>query len=382
MQARPNVKASATELSARNQSLLAIYSAEIESAADQIISESQSPLARRQALLWKIEAIPTMQTAMLTSDPIVAATDSWVFIFQMKDYMQLPAVKQGFGEFDSVVSATLTNMDTEMQNLVQTAAPAANVEEIRQSMASWAKAHPVHPNLAGRHSIEGEQIREVGELSLGTRASIKTMVESLGDLGNRLDAYNAYLPKQARWQAELMLSDLARAPEFSSALANAATLTDALAKTSNTMEQMPELVDHTRAGVMSDVDRQRLAAQEFVKGEREQIFDSIARERLALTADINRQRAVATADLHAEVQTGLKALHDERVGAMDDARATADHTVKDFDLHAKSLMTRFFVYGAVFTLLTLALATLIAWVLLKHFGRRPDRGQVLYDRAA
>src|SRR5262249_38679717 len=117
-------------------------------------------------------------------------------------------------------------------------------------------------------------------------------------------------------------------------------------------------------------------------GERQQIFDSLAQQRVALTADINRQRALATADLHAAVQTGLKALHDERVGAMDDARATADHTVKDFDFHAKSLMTRFFVYGAVFMLLTLAVATLVAWLLLKHFGRRPDRGQALYDRAA
>ena len=133
---------------------------------------------------------------------------------------------------------------------------------------------------------------------------------------------------------------------------------------------------------MSDVDRQRLAAQAFVQDERKQIFDSLARERVALTADINRQRAIATADLHAEVQTGLKALHDERVGAMDDARATADHTVKDFDSHVKSLMNRFFLYGVMFTLLILILAALVGWLLLKRFGRRPDRGQTLYDRAA
>jgi hypothetical protein len=213
-------------------------------------------------------------------------------------------------------------------------------------------------------------------------ASIRALGESLGDLTDRLDSYNTYLPKQARWQAELMLSDVARSPGVSSALSNAATLTDALAKTSNSMEQMPELVGQTRAAVMADVDRQRLAAQSFVQEEREQIFNALARERVALTTDINRQRAVATADMQAEVQTGLKALHDERIGAMNDARVAAANALQDFDSRAHNLMNRFFLYGAVFTLLTLSVAALVTWLLLKRFARRPERGQTLYDRAA
>jgi hypothetical protein len=378
----PKVESSATELSSRNQSLLAVYSAEIESAADQIILESPSAAARRQALLWKIDAIPVLQKCLLNTDPVVAALDSWAFIFQMKEYMERPAVKQVFAGQYPIVAATLKNMDAEMQQLVQVAAPSAKIPAVRQTIADWAQAHPVHPNLAGRQSFEAERIREVGEANLGTMASIRALGESLGDLTARLDSYNAYTPKQARWQAELMLSDLARSPGVSSALSNAATLTDALAKTSNSMEQMPELVGQTRAAVMSDVDRQRLAAQSFVQEEREQIFNSLARERVALTADINRQRAVATADMQAEVQTGLKALHDERIGAMNDARVAATNTLQDFDSRAHNLMNRFFLYGAIFMLLTLSVAALVAWLLLRRFGRRPDRGQTLYDRAA
>jgi hypothetical protein len=378
----PKVESSATELSSRNQSLLAIYSAEIETAADQIILESPSAAARRQALLWKIDAIPVLQKCLLNTDPVVAALDSWAFIFQMKEYMERPAVKQVFAGMYPVVTAALKNMDDEMQQLVQVAAPSAKIADLRQTIAGWAQAHPVHPNLAGRQSFEAERIRQLGEADLGTMASIKALGESLGDLTARLDSYNTYLPRQARWQAELMLSDLVRAPEFSSALSNAAVLTDALAKTSKTMEQMPELVGQTRAGVMSDVDRQRLAAQAFVQEEREQIFDALARQRSALTADINRQRTAATADLHTEVQTGLKTLHDERVGAMNDARAAAENTLQDFDSRAQSLMNRFFIYAAVLSLLMLGLGALVAWLLLRRFGRRMDRGQALYDRAA
>src|SRR6516164_5756349 len=48
-----NVETTATELSSRNQSLLGLYSAEIENAADKIIVSSPSPVTRRQALVWK-----------------------------------------------------------------------------------------------------------------------------------------------------------------------------------------------------------------------------------------------------------------------------------------------------------------------------------------
>jgi hypothetical protein len=78
----PNVKSSASEISSRNQSLLAVYSAEIETAADKIILGSPSPAARRQALVWKAEAIPVMQTSLLNSDPIAAVLDTWAFVFR------------------------------------------------------------------------------------------------------------------------------------------------------------------------------------------------------------------------------------------------------------------------------------------------------------
>ncbi len=378
----PKVESSATELSSRNQSLLAIYSAEVEAAADQIILESPSTAARRQALLWKIDAIPVLQKCLLNTDPVVAALDSWAFIFQMKEYMERPAVKQAFSGMYPVVAATLKNMDEEMQQLVQVAAPSAKVPAVRQTIADWAQAHPVHPNLAGRQSFEAERIRQLGESNLGTMASIRALGESLGDLTARLDAYNTYLPKQARWQAELLVSDLARGPEFGGVASNFSTLSNALAKTSSSVEQMPGFVDQTRAAVMSDVDRQRLAAQDFVQGEREQAFNALTRERAALALDIGRERLAATAYLHTEVQNGLKALHDERVGAMNDARAAAEHSLQDFDSRARSLMNRFFLYAAVLALLMLGLGALIAWLLLRRFERRTDRGHALYDQAA
>ena len=56
VKAAKNVTSPTAELSARNQSLLGIYSAEIETAADKIMFQTPSTAGRRQALAWKAES--------------------------------------------------------------------------------------------------------------------------------------------------------------------------------------------------------------------------------------------------------------------------------------------------------------------------------------
>lgn len=197
-----NVQSSAPELSSWNQSMLALYSAEIEVAADRIISESPSPAAQRQALVWKAEAIPVMQTCLLNTDPVAAVLDTWAFIFQMTAFMERPALKQKLGESYPVVAETLRNMDAEMEQLVRLGAPTANVADLRQRVGAWAEAHPIQASLVGRQSADPDVIRKVGQSDLGLTTSIKTLAEGLGDFTARLDSYNVYLPKQARWQAD------------------------------------------------------------------------------------------------------------------------------------------------------------------------------------
>ena len=182
--------------------MLALYSAEIEVAADRIISESPSPAAQRQALVWKAEAIPVMQTCLLNTDPVAAVLDTWAFIFQMTAFMERPALKQKLGESYPVVAETLRNMDAEMEQLVRLGAPTANVADLRQRVGAWAEAHPIQASLVGRQSADPDVIRKVGQSDLGLTTSIKTLAEGLGDFTARLDSYNVYLPKQARWQAD------------------------------------------------------------------------------------------------------------------------------------------------------------------------------------
>lgn len=377
------VESSAAELSSRNQSFLSLYSAEVEAAADKIILQAPSPVAKREALVWKAEAIPVMQTSLLNTDPVAAILDTWVFIFQMTAYMEQPDVKQRFGESHSVVAETLRNMDSQMTQLIQAGAPSANIPDLRQRASRWAEAHPIQGSLAGRQSVDAELIRRLGESDLGTMASIQALGEGLGDLTARMDSYNVYLPKQARWQGELLLRDVASEPQVKTALSNVAVLSDTLAKTSSSMDRMPELMGQARQAIRADLEDQRLATQAFLRNERLEALDALQQERIATVAGLDRERLAATADLRGERQMVLDALENQETAIMKSVNAASDKAIQDIDRRSRGLIDHFFVRALELVLLTLALCSFAAWVLLRRFAaKRPDRGEKLFDRAA
>ena len=374
---------SAPELSSRNQSILALYSAEIEVAADGIISESRSPAAQRAALVWKAEAIPVMQTSLLNTDPVAAVLDTWAFIFQMTAYMERPSSRQNLGESYPVVAETLRSMDAEMEQLVRVSAPTANVADLRQRVGTWAEAHPIQASLLGRQSAGPDVIRKVGQSDLGITTSIKTLAEGLGDFTARLDSYNVYLPKQARWQAELLLTDFTHDPQITAALSNLGVLSESVAKVSGNVDQMPELVDQTRKAFKADVDAERLSAQAFVEEERLTTLYALQQERIATIDAMHTERLATTAQIRQEREAALGELRVQEIAVMNDFKAFSGNAIQDLDARGRGLINYFFVRALELMLVTLVLCSLLVWAVLRRFvGGPPGRSAWSPGRAA
>ena len=351
--------------------MLALYSAEIEVAADRIISESPSPATQRQALVWKAEAIPVMQTSLLNTDPVAAVLDTWAFIFQMTAYMERPALKQKFGESYPVVAETLRNMDAEMEQLVRVGAPTANVADLRQRVSAWAEAHPIQASLAGRQSADPDVIQKVEQSDLGMTTSIKTLAEGLGDLTARLDSYNAYLPKQARWQAELLLTDFTHDPQISAGLSNLALLSDSAAKISGNIGQMPGLADQTRKAFMADVDGERLSAQAFLREELLRTLYALQQERIATVDAVHGERLATTAEIREERRAAMEVLRGQEIVVMKELDEISKRTLQDLDTRERVLINYFFLRALGLMLLMLVLCSLLAWVFLRRFVLAP-----------
>lgn len=371
-----NVQSSAPELSSRNQSLLAVYSAEIEVAADRIISESPSPAAQRQALVWKAEAIPVMQTSLLNTDPVAAVLDTWAFIFQMTAYMERPELRQKLGESYPIVAETLRNMEAEMEGLVRLGAPTANVADLRQRVSAWAEAHPIQASLVGRQSVDPDVIRKAGQTDLGIGTSIKTLAEAMGDFTARLDSYNVYLPKQARWQAELLLTDFTHDPQISAAMSNFAVLSDSAAKASGNIDRLPALVDQTRKAFEADVDGERLSAQAFVREERLSTLLDLQQERIATVDALHTERLATTAQIREEREAALKELRAQEIAVMNEFKVFSEKKIQDLDSRGRGLINFFFLRALELMLLTLVLCSLLVWVVLRRFvGGPPGRSR-------
>lgn len=377
-----NVKASAAELSSRNQSLLALYSAEIESAADQIIAGSPDPGVRREALAWKAEMIPILQTSLLKTDPLAAVVDTWAFLFQASAYMERPTERKKLGTFAVVPSNALKQMETELEQLIISAAPSADMDKLRQTVTEWADAHPIQVSLSGRQSVDADVIRRTRQDDLGSLASLKALEEGLGDVTARLDSYNSYLPKQIRWQAELLVGDLANDRTFNATAHNFTVLTKALDKTSNNLDRMPALAARARDVAVKDVDNQRLSLQSFLRQERIQVIDDLTEQRVAATADLHAERLAATADLRRERQIVLDAIDQERIASMNDLQTLRKQATDDLELRSRRLIDHLFWRAIEFMLVALLLSSLAVWVLMRRYSSRNLPTRDHYNRAA
>ena len=78
----------ASELPAQVRALGDPFSGSIEEWANRIMTESSKAEVRREALRWKMYAIPTLQGVLLAPDAASAIADTWAFCLQMEQYFE------------------------------------------------------------------------------------------------------------------------------------------------------------------------------------------------------------------------------------------------------------------------------------------------------
>jgi hypothetical protein len=213
-------------------------------------------------------------------------------------------------------------------------------------------------------------------------ASIKALAESMGDLSARLDSYNLYLPKEARWQAELFLLDLQRDPQVSAAVSYLGSLANTAAKIENQRLSAQEFVRQERLQTLDNLQQQRVATITALHAERLGASADLHAERLGATADLHAERLGATADLRRERETVLSALRDDETAIMNDIKVTSEQDIKILGTEGHELINQIFWRAVELMLLTLALSSLV-WILLRRFSaRRPDRAERRFQRVA
>jgi hypothetical protein len=305
---------------------------QVSAAADQIAAHSDSPEIRRNALLWKINFIPACFQAAARRDALLALADEWVLYKQNLEFLESGAGKNCFGPSQEIAVAAARALDVRAQAvaklLINGSATEANVARGTGKVEDFARKYPITSLEFQRESILIHS-KDLVPTESGDLAELAADVQQdVSVLQLTLNAQTAYMPRIARWQAELLLYDLDQAPAVASATGALKQLPDLIKDAVN--KQVPALVASERANILASVRQERIETLDTVEKMRQATMESISKERLALAALIVDERGTVLKEVNAERVQTVREAHDIAMEAIATGIPAGDKLIDRF----------------------------------------------------
>lgn len=306
MEKAGGVSVSAAVLRARVNDLANRMAGRIEYTADRIREGTQDRAVRRRALGVKVNTMPAVYTAAFRADPLESAVDVWALAFQVAQYVGDGEGRDAFGPQQPLAReaarALLADADALIRSI--TTGPEA-FASARARVERWAMTHPVEQALASRASIAPY----MAELRSGERdafVAVGEVSETIESLSQRVNTYAAVLPRQARWQAEILLADTTGDHDLETALGDIHAVGTTARTANELLGDVPRLLGAEGSPVREMLAAERRAVLEGVNGQRVQTLEYLTAERLAVLAAAREERIALEAALHQERIETLK----------------------------------------------------------------------------
>jgi len=241
------------------------------------IGEGPTTAEQRKRLTnFKANSVPLVQSVLLQQDPVAALLDGWALFYQLRDYLAHNMIDQG------ARPETLRTVEGLADELAQlwaevTGRPKNGPERAR--IEAWARAHPLQGSLLARDSTAPLLAGLLGSGELTVRGAAGSALESVQDAIARVDLYAVTLPRQARWQAEAAVQDMAGSPEVGRALESLNHALELAEPLSELADGTSGIISRERAVVLAHMDRERVALEGFFRDERRALVADVASER-------------------------------------------------------------------------------------------------------
>ncbi|MDA7861469.1 hypothetical protein N9B22_00210 [bacterium] len=285
------------------------YASHIEQTSDQILAQAPSTHVRRNALLWKINGINATFRASARKDPMGAFLDLWILVKQTDDLFDREsnalfgsfslAQLNGHGKFNDRLLKIQKTIGKDLPKLND------NIELGESFAADFAANFPIDNLQFDRESATSHYIAAVKEKSHETMEVLGRLESNVDELQGLVRLYAEFLPKQARWQAELLSLDVIEMSPLTDSLANLKQTTLAAQAISQTVEQLPALVDHERQSIEIAINEQREKTVAQIEAMRLNTIDQLQQERRIVLESVNQERVIATEDLKQQLDKTL-----------------------------------------------------------------------------
>jgi hypothetical protein len=310
-----DVAVNAEQARLRMRALVGPFCGGLESAADEIIAGTTNRAIRREALLWKIEAVPTMREALFHANPFIALGDTWVLLWQMDEYFENGHGKRELGDSAGIAAAECVSLEKQLTEVAATFTQSGNVSDVRGFTEKFAPEHPIEHSIAGRESVVSYFTKRKLQETFSAPQAAGDFIVTMDDVSRRMDVYSGQLLEQSRWQAELFAMDLASEYQFQSVMPLATKAVESAAvaasvaertvgpldRTATALEKFPEVIAKERAAALQAVHEEVSRTIEFAQQEPRAIFEQLTKERAAALLELHRnvaeERVAFTADL-------------------------------------------------------------------------------------
>ena len=316
------------------------FAADVDLAATAIERRAADSTVRRNAILWRVRAIPEMRKACFRLAPVGALVDAWIFARQMNQLFSDGAGAGAFGAFQPEAVEVSRRLVRQMREIGGSIAvsPEAAAEFEHKFIDPWLTEHPLSDITFVRESPMGrfaDQSPAGGDMF----ESVGTIEELAVSLSQQARIYLADLPRQVRGEVDLMRFDMLSPESVASMQGDLHVSATAADRIASTAEGISALVPNERRIVLDELSRQRNLVMDAVSVERERAVNAIIRafaaersellrsvelQRLATLEWATAERREAIADVRRELAGSMEAVRGERAVVVDDLRHIVD----------------------------------------------------------
>ena len=299
---------SSFELRPMVDDLVLHYASSVELAADQIIAQTDDPQVHKHALLWKSNGIAACFQAATRRDPLAAFVNIWILNKQTLNLFQRVDSPPLFGDQQSIAIDTSLELEQSFDQILERIGRDFPIGE--EFATRFAADFPISNLYFDRASIAQHYTQYIEKITVDGKdlQQVVSGLETQIDQFQKLSAlYAEFLPKQARWQAELLVLETSEGDVMRTVLNEVTSATDSLQRVTEVVESFPNLVaqerdilrttvaeeriatlqslEHLQAATMSQLEKERVAVLQELSKERATILDELKQERIAVTTD-------------------------------------------------------------------------------------------------
>jgi hypothetical protein len=365
-----DVTVSAEELRIRVRALAMPFSGIMEEAADEFVAANDDPEWFRRALMWKINGIPAMQRALFVQDPLAALLDTWVLLAQMRVFFESgPGSNADRLGRDHALRA-VDRMEDQIESLALSISATGEVDHVKELVYKIASEQAVKETFATRATTSAELAEFTAETNPGIGSAVGALTTGLGDVWSRMDVYTVFLPKQARWQAEYMVLELAAGTDPKEIVESISNITDSIDRIATTVEVAPGLLSEEREIVLRTLQEERIIALRTLQEELKTAYEFINNERIATFSEsLAAERKAMLEALTVERIATMEAIRDERIAAMKDLDAIVGGLAEESMIR---IVDRLFIRLLILIAILIVGGAIIAYIVARTISRRRD----------